>query len=77
MGNIIWRKPLSCEMMRCDYDCEDIYMWQSYRLVKFPSSLHIDGKWGLFDVRNNLIDKTQSIRPPFSWASQKILKGLK
>ena len=73
---ITWRKPLSHEIKRCDYG-QEVYIWNNYMLVKFPDSFQTKGKWGLFTPSNELIDKVASISPPYQWAKDKILKGMK
>ena len=68
-----WRRLFSNELTRADAEMSDVWIRNdSFRLVKFPSSMHTDGKWGIFTPLDRFIGRCSSSSPPFNWANKLI-----
>jgi len=68
-----WRRQFTHERQRVDAGCEDVWVRNDkFLLVKFSSSLHIEGKWGVFTPLNRFLDRCQSGSPPINWANKLI-----
>ena len=73
-----WRRLFSYEYQPADYGCEDVWIRSDqYRLVKFPSSLKQEGKWGVFTPLDKFLGRCSSKTPPFEWADQVIIELVK
>jgi len=70
IGDWFWRKAFTSEYDLPDYDCDAVWVrTDKYKMVKFPSTFKIDGKWGVFDKDGEFIDRRCSDSPPFLWAN--------
>ena len=68
-----WRKAFSDEYERCDYDCEEVWIYKNgSKMVKFSPSFITkqNGKYCLFSKSGDFLGRKESPIPPFSWANE-------
>jgi hypothetical protein len=72
-----WRRIFSSEYTRSDYCCDDVWVRNDkFRLVKFPSKINIDGKWGIFSPFDKFLGRIESREVPLEWADNIIKKEM-
>lgn len=72
-----WRRIFSTERTRSDADMADVWIRNDkFILVKFPSSMKSEGKWGVFTPLDRFIGRTASKASPLNWANKLIAEKM-
>jgi len=72
-----WRRLFSSELTRTDACMDDTWIRNDkFILVKFPSSLKEDGKWGVFTPLDRFIGRCSSRNIPMNWANKLIAEKM-
>jgi len=72
-----WRRIFSSEYTRADYDCDDVWIRNDkFRLLKFPSTINKDGKWGVFSPFDKFLGRIESREAPLDWADSIIKNAM-
>jgi hypothetical protein len=70
-NNKNWRRKFSSEYTRADNGCDDVWIRiDKFYLVKFPSKINKEGKWGLFTPLDDFMERIGSKSPPLDWADK-------
>ena len=72
-----WRRIFSGEQKRVDMGMDDVWIRNDrFILVKFPSTIRYEGKWGVFTPLDRFIGRTESKSPPLNWANKLIAEKM-